>query len=146
MRVIFGCDPNATKLKEELMSFAQKLGHEVIDFGSDDPIYANTAIKVAEAVANGEGDRGVLLCGTGIGMSIAANKVQGAYAALITDDYSAQRAILSNNSNIACIGAFTIGNMLAQTLLGTWLGLEFDPNCRSKDKVDRYKEYDKCRS
>lgn len=127
------------------MAFAQKNGHEVVDFGSDDPIYANTAIKVAEAVADGQGDRGVLLCGTGIGMSIAANKVRGAYAALLTDVYSAQRAVLSNNSNIACIGAFTIGNMLAQTLLETWLDLEFDPNCRSKDKVDRYKEYDQAR-
>lgn len=67
------------------------------------------------------------------------------YAALLTDVYSAQRAVLSNNSNIACIGAFTIGNMLAQTLLETWLDLEFDPNCRSKDKVDRYKEYDQAR-
>lgn len=145
MKVIFGCDPNATKLKEDLMAFAQKNGHEVVDFGSDDPIYANTAIKVAEAVADGQGDRGVLLCGTGIGMSIAANKVRGAYAALLTDVFSAQRAVLSNNSNIACIGAFTIGNMLAQTLLETWLDLEFDPNCRSKDKVDRYKEYDQAR-
>ena len=96
-------------------------------------------------MADGQGDRGVLLCGTGIGMSIAANKVRGAYAALLTDVYSAQRAVLSNNSNIACIGAFTIGNMLAQTLLETWLDLEFDPNCRSKDKVDRYKEYDQAR-
>jgi len=145
MKVIFGCDPNATMLKEELMSLAQKLGHEVVDFGSDDPIYANTAIKVAEAVADGQGDRGILLCGTGIGMSIAANKVKGAYAALLTDVYSAQRAVLSNNSNIACIGAFTIGNMLARTLLETWLGLEFDPNCRSRDKVERYKEYDQAR-
>lgn len=143
MKIIFGCDPNASKLKEDLMAFAGKLGHEVTDFGSDDPIYANTAIRVAEAVAAGEGDRGVLVCGTGIGMSIAANKVKGAYAALITDVYSAQRAILSNNCNIACMGAQTVGGMLAQSLLETWLGLEFNPNCRSKDKVARYYDYDK---
>ena len=145
MIIAMGCDPNAQAYKEEMMDYVRSLGHEVVDFGSDDPIYANTAIKVAEAVADGQGDRGVLLCGTGIGMSIAANKVRGAYAALLTDVYSAQRAVLSNNSNIACIGAFTIGNMLAQTLLETWLDLEFDPNCRSKDKVDRYKEYDQAR-
>lgn len=76
------------------------------DFGSDDPIYANVAIKVAEAVSRKEYDRGILICGTGLGVSIAANKVKGAYAALITDVYSAERARKSNNANIACFGAF----------------------------------------
>lgn len=73
------------------------------DFGSDDPIYANVAIKVAEAVSRKEYDRGILICGTGLGVSIAANKVKGAYAALITDVYSAERARKSNNANIACL-------------------------------------------
>lgn len=145
MKVIFGCDPNASDLKLALMNMAEKLGYEVMDMGSTDPIYANTAIAVAEAVAAGDGDRGVLLCGTGIGMSLAANKVKGAYAALLTDVYSAQRAILSNNSNIACIGAFTVGEKLAMELLKTWLSLEFDPNCSSAPKVARYKKYDEAR-
>lgn len=145
MKVIFGCDPNASDLKLVLMNMAEKLGYEVVDMGSTDPIYANTAIAVAEAVAAGDGDRGVLLCGTGIGMSLAANKVKGAYAALLTDVYSAQRAILSNNSNIACIGAFTVGEKLAMELLKTWLSLEFDPNCSSASKVARYKRYDEAR-
>ena len=131
MKILFGCDPNAVELKNELMAFSRELGHDAVDFGSEDPIYANTAIRVARAVAAGEGERGVLLCGTGIGMSIAANKVQGAYAALLTDAYSAQRAILSNDSNIACIGALTVGSKL-----------EFDPESRSSEKVARYKEYD----
>lgn len=99
----------------------------------------------AEAIAAGEGDRGVLLCGTGIGMSLAANKVKGAYAALISDVYSAQRAVLSNNANIACIGAFTVGEKLAVELLKTWLSAEFDPNCASAPKVARYKSYDEAR-
>ena len=111
--------------------------HNVHDIG--------TAIAVAEAVAAGEGDRGVLLCGTGIGMSLAANKVKGAYAALISDVYSAQRAVLSNNANIACIGAFTVGEKLAVELLKTWLSAEFDPNCASAPKVARYKSYDEAR-
>ncbi len=72
-------------------------------------IYANTAIKVAEAVARKSFDKGILICGTGIGMTISANKVVGAYAALLTDCYSAERASKSNNANIACFGAFTIG-------------------------------------
>ena len=84
MKVIFGCDPNAAELKTTLMKTAADAGWETVDFGSTDPIYANTAIRVAEAVAAGEAERGVLLCGTGIGMCIAANKVKGAYAALLT--------------------------------------------------------------
>ena len=145
MKLIFGCDPNAKDIKEDLMEFCRKLGHEVLDFGSDDTIYANTAITVAEAIAAGEGDRGVLVCGTGLGMSIAANKVKGAYAALLTDVYSAQRAILSNDTNIACIGAFTIGKKLAEELLRTWLELDFLPSSASAVKVARYKEYDTSR-
>ena len=142
MKLIFGCDPNAAALKQDLTALAEKLGHEVADYGSDDPIYANTAIRVAEAVAAGQAERGVLVCGTGLGMSIAANKVQGAYAALLTDVYSAQRAVLSNDSNIACLGAFTIGTKLAEELLKTWLGCRFEPGCASQVKVDRYKTYD----
>lgn len=91
------------------MQYLGQKGFLLTDFGSDDPIYANVAIKVAEAVSRKEYDRGILICGTGLGVSIAANKVKGAYAALITDVYSAERARKSNNANIACFGAFTIG-------------------------------------
>ena len=127
MKLLFGCDPNAADLKKSLMGVAQKLGHECIDMGSDDPIYGHTAFRVAEAVAAGEADRGVLVCGTGLGMSIAANKVKGAYAALLTDVYSAQRAILSNNANIACLGAFTVGDN-ARIAAGAVVLREVPPN------------------
>lgn len=76
MKVVFGCDPNATQFKLDLMEYVKSLGHEVADLGSDDPIYANTAIEVAKAVAAKEYDRGIIVCGTGIGVSIAANKVK----------------------------------------------------------------------
>lgn len=145
MKVLFGCDPNAAEMKLNLMKVAQSMGCEVVDMGSEDPIYANTAIAVAEAVAAGEGDRGVLVCGTGLGMSIAANKVKGAYAALLCDVYTAQRSVLSNNANIACLGAFTTGSKLAEELLKTFLGLRFDPNCSSAPKVARFHEYDNAR-
>lgn len=143
MKLLFGCDPNAAELKKSLMATAEKLGHECVDMGSDDPIYGHTAFRVAEAVSAGKADKGVLVCGTGLGMSIAANKVRGAYAALLTDVYSAQRAILSNNANIACLGAFTIGDKLAQELLKVFLSLTFDPNSSSAPKVAAYQEYDK---
>ena len=108
MKIAIGCDPNAENEKKALMKFIEDKGlGEVTDFGSEDPIYANVAIKVGEAVAAKECDRGILLCGTGLGVSIAANKVKGAYAALLTDAYSAERARLSNDANIACMGAFT---------------------------------------
>ena len=145
MIIAIGCDPNAAKLKKVLISACETLGHKVLDMGSDDVIYANTAFRVAETVVSGEANRGVLICGTGIGMSIAANKVKGAYAALIADVYSAQRASLSNNANIACFGAFTLGEKLAVELLKTWLVLDFNEASDSAPKVARYKEYDRSR-
>ena len=92
MKIAIGCDPNAEAFKQQLIPFIEGLGHEVTDFGSEDTIYANTAIRVGEAVAAKEYERGILICGTGIGISIAANKVKGAYCALVTDVYQAQRA------------------------------------------------------
>ena len=85
MKIAVGCDPNAEAYKQEMMEFIKSLGHEVTDFGSDDVIYAHVAIRVAEAVAAKEYDRGILFCGTGIGVMLAANKVKGAYAANISN-------------------------------------------------------------
>lgn len=85
MKIAIGCDPNAEEAKQEIIAYIEKKGYgEVTDFGSEDPIYANVAIDVAEHVASGEYDRGVLICGTGLGVSIAANKVKGAYAGAIS--------------------------------------------------------------
>ena len=109
MKIAVGCDPNAEEFKQLLIPFIEGLGHKVVDFGSDDPVYANVAIKVAEKVAAKEFDRGILFCGTGIGVMLAANKVKGAYAAVIGDVYSAQRACLSNNCNIITLGSQVTG-------------------------------------
>ena len=143
MRIAIGSDPNAAEEKYRLVEFIKRneLG-EIVDFGSDDVIYANVAIEVAEQVANKKFDRGILLCGTGLGMSIAANKVKGAYAALLSDIYSAKRAVLSNNANLACMGAFTIGEKLREELIYAFLTNEFDNKSPSKVKVDAYVEYD----
>ncbi|TCS81218.1 RpiB/LacA/LacB family sugar-phosphate isomerase [Muricomes intestini] len=143
MKIAIGCDPNAQKAKEELIKFMESKGYgEITDFGSDDPIYANVAVDVAEAVAAKKYDRGVLICGTGIGVSISANKVKGAYAALISDIYSAKRARLSNDANIACFGAFTTGNKLREELIDAFLTNEFEEGCASQPKVDAFIEYD----
>ena len=140
-RIAIGCDPNAAEAKNALIEFLLKKGYDICDFGGDDPIYANVAFSVSKAVASKEYDRGVLLCGTGIGMSIAANKVNGAYAALISDAYSAERARMSNDANIACFGAFTLGIRLMERLAETFLSSEFEQGCSSQPKVDRIHEY-----
>lgn len=143
MKIVIGCDPNAQSAKEELIAFMEKKNYgEITDFGSDDPIYANTAVKVAEAVANGSFDRGILICGTGLGVSISANKVNGAYAALLSDVYSAKRARLSNDANIACLGAFTTGSKLREELVDAFLTNEFVPGCSSQPKVDAFVQYE----
>jgi len=145
MIIGFGCDPNATDLKSALMTHAQELGHDVRDFGSDDPIYPHTAIKVAEEVVAGRVDRGVVLCGTGIGVSIAANKVSGAYCALLGDIYQAQRAQLSNNANMIAMGAQVVGIEVAKCLLAEYLARTFDPDSRSGPKVAAISEYESTR-
>ena len=142
MKIAVGCDPNAADFKKEIIKTIESLGHEVTDFGSDDPIYANTAIKCAQAVANKEFDRGIVVCGTGIGVSIAANKVKGAYAACIHDVYQAQRAELSNHANIITMGAQVIGVELAKCMLKRYLELTFDPASRSMPKVQRICDYE----
>ena len=143
MKIAIGCDPNAQDAKVALIKYIEAKGYgEVTDFGSEDPIYGHTAFAVAEAVAAKKYDRGILLCGTGIGVSIAANKVKGAYAALISDVYSAQRARRSNDANIACMGAFTTGNKVRELLVDAFLGNEFEPGCASQPKVDAYVKYD----
>lgn len=137
MKIAFGCDPNAAEVKTALMKYVKELGHEVFDLGSDDPIYANVAFDVAKAVAAKTYDRGILVCGTGIGVSIAANKVKGAYAACIHDVYQAQRAELSNHANIITMGAQVVGIELAKCMVKEYLSATYDPNSRSAPKVDR---------
>jgi len=135
MRIAIGCDPNAMDFKKQLIPFIEGLGHEVVDFGSDDPIYANTAVQLGKAVAAKEYDRGVLICGTGIGVCIAANKVKGVYAALLNDMYQAQRAQLSNNANVVTLGSQVIGIELAKCLIKEYLNFTFDTSSRSEPKV-----------
>ena len=142
MKIAVGCDPNAEAYKQEMMDFIKSLGHEVTDFGSDDVIYAHVAICVAEAVAAKEYDRGILFCGTGIGVMLAANKVKGAYAANINNVYSAQRACLSNNCNIITLGSQVTGDMLGKELIEAYLDCNYVYNERSGKKVDAIVDYE----
>ena len=107
MRIGVGADLNAFELKELVKAHLTERGHEVVDYGvksEQDIDYPDVAEPVARAVASGELDRAVLVCGTGLGMAIVANKVHGVRAAPVTDPYSAERAIKSNNAKVLCLG------------------------------------------
>ncbi len=126
--VAIGSDEAGFELKARLCDVIRAEGWEVVDFGchSPEPVdYPDVAFAVAHAIARGEMERGVLICGTGIGMAIAANKVPGVRAAQAHDPYSAERARKSNNAQILTLGARVIGPELAATLVRTWLHAEF---------------------
>lgn len=126
--VAVGSDEAGFRLKGLLIDVLKEEGLEVADFGcySEDPVdYPDVAFDVAEAVVRGEHDRGILICGTGIGMAIAANKVPGVRAAQAHDPYSAERARRSNDAQILALGARVIGPELAKSIVRTWLKAEF---------------------
>ena len=137
MRIAVGCDPNAQEAKEEIIKYIEAKGYgEVTDFGSEDPIYANVAIRVGEAVASKEYDRGILICGTGIGVSIAANKMKGIRAALCTDCFSAEATRQHNDANILALGGRVVGPGLAVKIVDTFLHTEFSHDERHQRRIN----------
>ena len=138
MKLAIGCDNLAVDLKNKIIEEFTKRGYEFKDFGvyNSDPMdYPDIAETVAKEVGAGNFERGILICGTGIGMQICANKIDGVYAAVCHDIYSTERSILSNNCNMMCMGALVIGPATAETLVERWLSLSFDENGRSAGKV-----------
>lgn len=132
MKIVIGCDNAAVELKTILLKFLNQLGIPTEDVGCASPedteYYPLIAQRVCRRVQRGEpGEtlRGILLCGTGIGMAMTANKFKGIRAAVCHDIYSAQRSILSNNGNVLCMGARVIGPELAKVIVGEWVSLEF---------------------
>jgi ribose 5-phosphate isomerase B len=126
--IAVGSDDAGFHLKEALKKYLEAEGHAVTDYGcgSYDPVdYPDVALLVARAVARGDHDRAILVCGTGIGMAITANKVPGVYASVAHDPYSAAKARTSNNTQILTLGARVVAPELATTLVGIWLRSEF---------------------
>jgi ribose 5-phosphate isomerase B len=119
---------------------------EVVDMGvpsaADPTAYPHVGIAVAEAVARGEAQRALLVCGTGIGMAISANKVRGVRAAVAHDPYSLERSVRSNDCQVLCMGANVVAPMLARSLLSSWLGHRFDPTSPSDAKVAVIRAYE----
>ncbi len=142
MKVTIGCDHGGYELKEELKGLLRDLGVEVTDAGTYSkesvhyPVYAE---KVCRSVLGGEADRGILICSTGIGMSIAANKFKGIRAALCGDCYSAKYTRLHNDSNVLCIGALVTGAGLAKEITRIFLSTDFMGG-RHKTRVDMLTE------
>ncbi|MBN1219019.1 MAG: ribose 5-phosphate isomerase B [Anaerolineae bacterium] len=144
MKIIVGSDYFGRALKDDLKAYLEELGHEVVDAGAfdDAPIdYPDVAEAVAQEIAAGNYERGVLVCGTGIGMAMVANKIPGVRAACCHDPYSAERARKSNDAQIITMGAQVIGPMVARSLLDIWLAAEFAGG-RSALKVDKIKALD----
>ena len=144
MKIAIGCDEAAYDLKQTLKKHLVDTGHEVTDFGTHDALpvlYPSVAFAVAEQVACGMFERALLLCGTGIGMAIAANKVKGIRAAQCHDTYSAERASRSNDAQIITIGARVVGPELAKAIVDAWLRSTYDGG-RSQPKVDLIRTYE----
>ncbi|WP_290772127.1 RpiB/LacA/LacB family sugar-phosphate isomerase [Anaerofustis sp.] len=145
-KIAVGADAVGLLLKDEIVDYLKNEGYEVDDLGvkeeSDKTFYANVAEKVALAVRDEDYDRGLLFCGTGIGMSIAANKVPGVYATVCHDPYSAERASLSNNAKIITMGYRVIGKETAKVVLKHWLDNDFEEGCKSQSNVDEVGKLD----
>lgn len=145
MKIAIGCDHGALELKEAVVAHLQKQGYEVEDFGTysnascDYPDFAGPAAK---AVAAGQCDRGIVMCTTGIGVSIIANKVKGIRCALLSDVMSAELTRAHNDTNMMAIGAGVTGKMLALEIIDTWLGTEFSHDERHQRRIDKVMAYE----
>ena len=145
--IVMGADQNGWKMKDSLRDYIREKGFEVIDLGvnSDEPVlYPEIALKVAETVRDGQYSRGILVCGTGAGMAIVANKVPGVRAVCIHDPYTAERARASNDAQIATLGSQVIGLSAAKMMIDIWLKSEFEGG-RSLPKVNMIKAIDENR-
>ena len=129
MRVGIATDHGGYGLKEEILAQLRRAGHEVVDFGahklSSDDDYPDFVIPLAQAVASRKVERGVAVCGSGVGASVCANKIPGVRAALINDHFSARQGVEDDHMNIICLGGRVIGPMIAWDLVSTFLAAEF---------------------
>ncbi len=128
MRIAVGADHAGFPLKGPAIAELKRLGHDVIDMGTDSTAavdYPDYARDVAEAVAGGNAERGLLICGSGVGTSIAANKVPGVRAAVCHDSFSARQGVEDDDMNVLCLGGRVIGEELAMELIRTWLAATF---------------------
>lgn len=142
MRIGIGNDHVAIELKNTIKEHLEQQGYEVVDFGTNSPErfdYPISGYKVGKAVASGDVDLGVLICGTGVGISLAANKVHGIRACVCSDPYSAKLSREHNNTNIIAFGARVVGPELAKMIVNEWLGATFQGG-RHQRRIDMLAE------
>ena len=140
MKISVGCDHGALTLKNKVVEHLKKNGHEVMDFGTHTAAscdYPEFAAAAAKAVASGECEKGIVLCTTGIGVSISANKVDGIRCALLSDVWSAKMTRLHNDTNMMALGAGVVGENLALEIVDTWLTTEFSGDERHQRRIDK---------
>ena len=140
MKIAIACDHGALALKNTLIAHLTKGGYEVVNFGTDtldSCDYPDFAAPAAKAVAAGECEKGIVLCTTGIGVSITANKVAGIRCALLSDVMSARLTREHNDTNMMAIGAGVVGEKLALEIVDTWLGTEFSHDARHQRRIDK---------
>lgn len=140
MKIAIGCDHGALDLKNAAIKHLEAKGYEVTDFGTYTPAscdYPEFAEAAARAVASGDCQRGIVLCTTGIGVSITANKVKGIRCALLSDVMSARLTRLHNDTNMMAIGAGVVGQMLALEIMDTWLETEFSGEERHQRRINK---------
>ena len=140
MKIAIGCDHGAFDLKNAVVKHLQGKGYEVCDFGCyslDSCDYPDYAKAAAEAVASGECEKGIVLCTTGIGISIAANKVKGIRCALLSDPLSARMTREHNDTNMMAMGAGIVGKNLALEIVDTWIGTEFSGEAKHQRRIDK---------
>ena len=140
MKIAIGCDHGALALKNKVADHLKEQGHEVTDFGTytlDSCDYPDFAAKAAQAVADGVCEKGIVLCTTGIGVSITANKVKGIRCALLSDVMSARMTREHNDTNMMAIGAAVTGELLALEIVDTWISTEFSQGDRHQRRIDK---------
>ena len=140
MKISIACDHGAYELKNKLAQHLKDQGHEVVDFGTNGPEscdYPDFAAKAARAVADGTCEKGIVLCTTGIGVSITANKVKGIRCALLSDVLSAKMTRLHNDTNMMALGAGIVGENLALEIVDTWLSTPFSGEPRHQRRIDK---------
>ncbi len=140
MKIAMACDHGAVELKNKLKAHLQEKGMEVVDFGThttDSCDYPDYIAPAARAVASGECERGIVLCTTGIGVSIVANKIKGIRCALLSDTMTARLTREHNDTNMMALGAGVTGPMLAQEIVDVWLATEFSHSERHQRRIDK---------
>ena len=146
MRVAVGADHAGFQLKGQLIEFLRAAGHEALDLGTHntDPVdYPDSAKAVGEAVIQGKAERGVLVCGSGVGASVAANKLPGIRAGLCHDSYSARQGVEHDDVNVLCLGARIVGSELALDILRIWLEARFSNAERHQRRISKIKEMER---